>query len=77
MDLANGHIVALDAMDKRDGIFSHCTSTDGRYRAFNLGRGKGMSVLEMISAMAKATGYNYEYEMAGRRQVEPFTFARC
>jgi UDP-glucose 4-epimerase len=67
MDLANGHIVALDAMDKPDGIFSKCTSSDGRYRAFNLGRGKGMSVLEMIAAMTKATGYKYEYEIVGRR----------
>jgi UDP-glucose 4-epimerase len=77
MDLANGHIVALDAMDKPNGIFSHCTSTDGRYRAFNLGRGKGMSVLEMVAAMARATGYKYEYEMAGRRRVRPFTSGRC
>lgn len=67
MDLANGHIVALDAMDKPKGIFSQCTSTDGQYRAFNLGRGKGMSVLEMIAAMAKATGYKYAYEIVGRR----------
>jgi UDP-glucose 4-epimerase len=67
MDLANGHIVALDAMSKPDGIFSRCTSRDGQYRAFNLGRGKGLSVLEMIAAMTNATGYKYEYEMAGRR----------
>lgn len=67
MDLANGHIVSLDAMDKPNGIFSKSTSKDGQYRAFNLGRGKGMSVIEMIEAMKKATGFKYEYEIVGRR----------
>ncbi|NXD32647.1 GALE epimerase, partial [Spelaeornis formosus] len=67
MDLAHGHILALDALDKPDGIFASLTKKDGLYRAFNLGRGKGMSVLEMIAAMAKATGFKYEYEIVGRR----------
>jgi UDP-glucose 4-epimerase len=67
MDLANGHILALDAMDKPDGVFSKCTAHDGNFRAFNLGKGKGMSVLDMINAMAKATGFKYEYEIVGRR----------
>ena len=69
MDLANGHILALDAIDKPEGIFSKCTEKDGLYRAFNLGRGKGLSVLDMINAMAKASGFKYEYEIVGRRCV--------
>jgi UDP-glucose 4-epimerase len=69
MDLANGHILALDAIDKPDGIFSECTAESGLYRAFNLGRGKGMSVLDMINAMSKASGFKYEYEIVGRRYV--------
>ncbi len=67
MDLAHGHILSLDALDKPNGIFSSSTKAEGLYRAFNLGRGKGMSVLDMINAMSKATGYKYKYEIVGRR----------
>lgn len=64
MDLAKGHVLALDAVDKGD-IFKSCKG--GSYRAFNLGKGKGMSVLNMIDAMKKASGFEYKYEIVGRR----------
>ncbi|ORX41165.1 hypothetical protein BD324DRAFT_613488 [Kockovaella imperatae] len=73
MDLAKGHVLSLDALDKSvsspsDSIFSKLdVKKDGYYRAFNLGKGKGMSVLNMIEAMKKATGYDYKYEIVGRR----------
>jgi UDP-glucose 4-epimerase len=71
MDLAGGHVLALDAIavpDTELNIFSKCDPVrDGKYRAFNLGRGRGMSVLTMIEAMRKATGYDYQYEIVGRR----------
>ncbi|CEH13837.1 udp-glucose 4-epimerase [Ceraceosorus bombacis] len=65
MDLAGGHINALDALDD-DSKFAD-TPTPGKYKAYNLGRGKGMSVLEMVEAMRKVTGYEYPYEIVGRR----------
>jgi UDP-glucose 4-epimerase len=37
------------------------------YKAYNLGRGKGMSVLDMVEAMRKATGFDYKTELVGRR----------
>lgn len=72
MDLADGHVLALDAIDKGD-IFAQCDpQADGMYRAFNLGKGKGMSVLDMIEAMRKASGFDYQYEIVGRRYVSFF-----
>lgn len=64
MDLAQGHVLSLDAIDKGD-IFKN--SKEGEYRAFNLGRGAGQSVLTMINAMKKASGFDYQYEIVGRR----------
>lgn len=79
MDLAKGHVLSLDALAKsqsqsqaesQNQIFSSIdTSKSGYYRAFNLGKGKGMSVLDMIGAMKKASGYDFQYEIVGRRLV--------
>ena len=72
MDLAKGHVLSLDALDKKvsEGIFKTTdTSKSGYYRAFNLGKGKGMSVLDMINAMKKASGFDFQYEIVGRRYV--------
>ncbi|KAJ9110131.1 hypothetical protein QFC19_001802 [Naganishia cerealis] len=67
MDLAKGHVLSLDALEKAE-IFKSCGKT-GNYRTFNLGHGKGQSVLDMIEAMRKASGYDYQYSIVGRRQV--------
>lgn len=71
MDLADGHILALDALERSHqdgGIFSQIDlKAQGHYRAFNLGRGKGLSVLDMIEAMRKASGFDYKYELVARR----------
>lgn len=65
-DLADGHVLALDALDK-GAIFDQCKPTEGLYRAFNLGKGKGMSVLNMVEAMRAATGFDYKYDIVERR----------
>lgn len=69
MDLAKGHVLSLDAMAQTGGgIFSSIdTSKSGYFRAFNLGKGKGMSVINMIDAMKKASGFDFQYEIVGRR----------
>lgn len=73
MDLAGGHIQAISALD-RDDIFTSVTKSGsgfggsgGKYKAYNLGKGKGMSVLNMIEAMKAASGFQYKYEIIGRR----------
>ncbi|KAK4688277.1 UDP-glucose 4-epimerase, partial [Tremellales sp. Uapishka_1] len=72
MDLARGHVLALEAMtipSSQPNIFSNCSQkVDGNCRAFNLGKGRGQSVLSMIQAMKKASGYDYQYEVVGRRR---------
>ena len=59
VDLAKAHVVAikrlLEGKNKSD------------YEIFNLGTGKGSSVLEIINAFEKATGVKLKYEIVGRR----------
>ena len=38
-----------------------------RFEVFNLGTGKGLSVLELIQAFIKATGRDLPYKIVGRR----------
>ncbi|WFD42440.1 hypothetical protein MPSI1_001085 [Malassezia psittaci] len=65
LDLAEGHLNAMVALDDDSKFVNQ--GKDGKYRAFNLGKGVGMSVLNMIEAMRKVTGYDYPYEIVGRR----------
>ena len=50
-----------------EGVFAGCK--DGHFKAYNLGKGHGMSVLQIVEAMRKATGHDYKYEVIGRRCV--------
>ena len=56
-DLAAGHIAALEAIQ----------DTDVAVHTWNLGSGKGTSVLEMLAAFEKAVGRPLPYEVVGRR----------
>ncbi|KAG0703685.1 THO complex subunit 1 transcription elongation factor-domain-containing protein [Suillus ampliporus] len=67
LDLASGHLLALDALASESAIFDNCLD-DARYKAYNLGKGKGMSVLQIVEAMRKATGFDFKYEVIGRRR---------
>ncbi len=58
VDLARAHVVALDWLEKRDG--STC-------EVFNLGTGKGNSVLEVLNAFMEATGVKVPYVVGPRR----------
>ncbi|KDR94632.1 UDP-glucose 4-epimerase [Peptoclostridium litorale DSM 5388] len=56
VDLARGHVRALDRIAGECGV--------GTY---NLGTGKGCSVLELVRAFESETGVDIPYEIAGRR----------
>jgi UDP-glucose 4-epimerase len=56
MDLASGHLAALDFIAGRPGV-----------RRWNLGTGRGSSVLEVLSAFGKAAGFDIPYELTDRR----------
>ncbi len=57
VDLAKGHLKALDKIDKEE---------KGLY-IYNLGTGTGYSVLDMVKAFEKATGKKVAYKIAPRR----------
>jgi UDP-glucose 4-epimerase len=64
VDLAKGHILALDKLNKEGkGIF-----------IYNLGTGKGYSVLEMVNAFIKENGIEIPYKIVDRR---PGDIAEC
>ncbi|AYY58248.1 UDP-glucose 4-epimerase GalE [Burkholderia multivorans] len=63
VDLAKGHIAALDALVKRDASF-----------VVNLGTGQGYSVLDVVRAFEKASGRPVPYEIVARR---PGDVAEC
>ena len=56
VDLALGHVATIKKLEENPGLV-----------IYNLGTGKGTSVLEMISAFEKATGVKIPYEIVGRR----------
>ncbi len=57
LDLANGHLVALN----------YLRETNPGVKAWNLGTGRGSTVFEMIKAFGKASGKDLPYEVVGRR----------
>ncbi|PCH34309.1 UDP-glucose 4-epimerase [Wolfiporia cocos MD-104 SS10] len=68
LDLAKGHLLALDALAPDSRVFAGIASGQPRFKGYNLGKGKGMSVLQIVEAMRKATGFDYKYEIIGRRK---------
>ena len=63
VDLAIGHLKALEKARKTNGV-----------EAYNLGTGKGYSVLEIVKAFEDATGVKVKYEITARR---PGDIAKC
>jgi len=59
-DLADAHVAALSYL-----------KAGGAARPFNLGTGKGLSVLEIVAAAEAALDRPVAYEMAGRRAGDP------
>lgn len=56
MDLAAGHLKALTAMQQQPG-----------HHVYNLGTGRGYTVLEVIEAFEEATGESVPYKITDRR----------
>jgi UDP-glucose 4-epimerase len=63
MDLAEGHVAALNYLDDEGGLLT-----------VNLGTGRGYSVLEMAKAFEQASGRPVPYRFAPRR---PGDIAQC
>ena len=60
VDLAKAHVTAVERMlsDK----------SDEKVEVFNLGTGKGVSVLELIDIFEKVSGKSLNYSIVGRRE---------
>ncbi len=56
VDLAKGHIKALEGQTGKTGVF-----------IYNLGTGEGYSVLDMVHAFEKASGVKINYKIVDRR----------
>ncbi len=63
VDLAKGHVKAIEGMEKLEGV-----------SVFNLGTGTGYSVLDIIKAFARACGREIPYVIDARR---PGDVAAC
>lgn len=59
VDLAKAHVVAINRLLGN--------KNKSNYEIFNLGTGKGSSVLELIQAFEKATGVKLNYKIIARR----------
>ncbi len=62
VDLAVGHVKAIEKLDQGPGV-----------HAYNLGTGRGYSVLEVIAAFEKASGKPVPYEVVARRPGDVHT----
>lgn len=56
VDLADGHIKALEILKDNPGV-----------KIYNLGTNRGYSVMELVRAFEKASGRNIPYRVVGRR----------
>lgn len=63
VDLANGHVKALERLKTNPGLVT-----------YNLGTGNGYSVLDVVNAFAEASGRDIPYEIVDRR---PGDIATC
>ena len=60
VDLAKAHVVAIKRLIEKSG--------KSNYEYFNIGTGKGLTVLEVIRAFERAVGIKINYKHSGRRQ---------
>lgn len=60
IDLARAHVVAVDRMIEGKQA--------DRVEVFNLGTGRGLSVLEILRTFIKVTGVDVPYQIVGRRE---------
>lgn len=60
VDLAKAHVIAMDRM------LQH--KSDEKVEIFNLGTGRGVTVLELINAFENGTGVKVPHKIVGRRE---------
>ena len=64
LDVSEGHLLALQSLENNSGYF-----------AFNLGTGRGVSVLELLNTLKDECQIKIPYKFAGRRAGVPSCYA--
>ena len=59
-DLCNAHLLALNYLESHSGAFG-----------FNLGNGRGFSIMEVLQAVENIIGKKVSYDVEGRRAGDP------
>jgi UDP-glucose 4-epimerase len=59
VDLAKAHVAALNQMENEH--------SNSNYKVYNIGTGKGSSVLDVIKAFENSTGVQLDYKIGPRR----------
>jgi UDP-glucose 4-epimerase len=59
VDLAKAHVIAIDRLINKTNV--------DRFEFFNIGTGKGVSVLEVVHTFEEATGVKLNYKIVNRR----------
>ena len=59
VDLANAHVIAMQRLVSEEN--------QSNFEIFNIGTGRGSSVLEVVNAFEKVTGKNLNYKIVERR----------
>ena len=67
VDIADAHVAALEDLVAGTGS----TGMGATYRVFNIGRGEGSSVREVLDTVAKVTGNDIEPVVVERRPGDP------
>ena len=65
VDLARAHVVALERLVKE--------KNEGNYEVFNVGTGKGSSVMEVIRSFERVSGTSLNFKVVGRRAGDVIT----
>jgi UDP-glucose 4-epimerase len=63
VDLAEAHVAAARRLDEHD-------TAD----IYNVGRGEGVTVKEVLETVRKVTGIDFEYDVVGRRPGDPAAY---
>jgi UDP-glucose 4-epimerase len=69
VDLAEAHLAAADALDGAADRGERLAAT------YNVGRGEGVTVKEVMAAMQRAVGEDFAYIVTGRRPGDPGAYA--
>jgi UDP-glucose 4-epimerase len=70
-DLAGAHLAAVDRLERVDTTASPAQGAERFARVYNVGRGSGASVLDMLRTVQHVTGIRRPFDVVPARPVDP------